>query len=405
VQVGDASATLTSPIFEDGFLAGDPHYHLARLRAEAPVALDVGQRVWVLSGYAEVLAASRDVETFSSRRGILLSEIGVDYPAPPTMMHTDPPQHTRFRRLVEPAFTPEAVAVWEPRLRSGAEYLLDQLPTDEVVDVVSQLAAPYPLRVLADLLGVPERDLPRLREWAEAAVPGVSELPQERMTELMVQMMAYFLSLASTRRAQSDERPHHDVVSHLTSVEVDGDRLNDTELTVFMVQLLVGGNEPARNALAGALVAFAEHPDQWQRLRTHTHLLDSAVEEVLRWTTPVVYYLRTTTRPMRLSGRAIPMGSPVMLLYLSANRDERVFGPTAGMFDIERQPNEHLAFGTGPHVCLGADLARLELRVMFEALLARVEAIELAGTPERSPSLAKPGLLSAPLRLKWAART
>jgi cytochrome P450 len=396
---------LTSPIFEDGFLAGNPHVHLARLRTEAPVALDVEQRVWVLSGYAEVVAASRDVETFSSRRGILLSEIGVDYPAPPTMMHTDPPEHTRFRRLVEPAFTPEAVAAWEPRLRARAESLLDRMPADEAVDVVSHLAAPYPLGVLADLLGIPERDQPRLSEWAEAAVPGVSELPQERMTELMVQMMAYLLSIASARRAATTEGPHPDVVSHLATVEVDGDRLNDTELTVFMVQLLVGGNEPTRNALSGALVAFAEHPDQWQRLRANSALLDSAVEEVLRWTTPVVYYLRTTTRPMRLSGRAIPSGSPVMLLYLSANRDERIFGPTAGVFDIGRHPNEHLAFGTGPHVCLGADLARLEVRVMLEALVSRVEAIELAGAPERSRTLAKPGLLSAPLRLKWAGRT
>lgn len=404
--MGDAfHATLTRPIFEDGFLANDPHHHLARLRAQAPVALDAGYRVWVLSGYAEIMAASHDPETFCSRKGILLSEIGVDYPAPPTMMHTDPPEHTRFRRLVQPAFTPDAIEPWEPRIRARAQAVLDCLPLDEVVDVVSQLAVPFPLQIIADLLGIPEGDVPRLREWAEASIPGVSDLPQERMTELMVQMMAYFLSMASDRLARSDADADEDVVSRLATVEVEGDRLNDTELTMFMVQLLVAGNEPTRNALSGALVAFAEHPDQWQRLRRNHHLLDSAVEEVLRWTSPVAYYLRTALRPVRLAGRAIPTGSPIMLLYLSANRDERVFGSSAGTFDISRHPNDHLAFGTGPHVCLGEGLARLELRVMLQALMARVETIELAEAPEPSTSLASPGLRRARLRFTSARST
>lgn len=412
--MGDAfHATLTRPIFEDGFLANDPHHHLARLRAEAPVALDAGRRVWVLSGYAEIMAASHDPETFCSRRGILLSEIGVDYPAPPTMMHTDPPEHTRFRRLVEPAFTLDRIEPWERRVRERAQAALDCLPLDDVVDVVSQLAVPFPLQIIADLLGIPESDVPRLHEWAEASIPGISDLPQERMTELMVQMMAYFLSMASERLARvdrdadedADNDADEDVVSRLATVEVEGDRLNDTELTIFMVQLLVAGNEPTRNALSGALVAFAEHPDQWQRLRRNPELLDSAVEEALRWTSPVAYYLRTAVRPVRLAGRAIPTGSPIMLLYLSANRDERVFGSTAGMFDIGRHPNDHLAFGTGPHVCLGAGLARLELRVLLETLMSRVETIELAEAPEHSASLAKPGLRRAPVRFTSAGST
>lgn len=401
--MGDAfEATLTSPIFEDGFLANKPHRHLAKLRAEAPVALDAGRRVWVLSGYAEVVAASLDPQTFRSRQGILLSEMGVAYPAPPSMMHTDPPEHTRLRGLVEPAFTPEVVDAWEPRIRTRAEAALDRVPYDEVVDVVSQLAVPLPLQIIADLLGMPEADLPRLSAWSEAAVPGVSELPQDQMTQLMVQMMAYLLSIASERRARAGDDAAQDVVSRLATIERDGDRLNDTELTMFMVQLLVAGNATTRNALSGALAALAQHPRQWQRLQRNPHLLPSAVEEALRWTSPVVYYLRTTSRPVRLAGRAIPTGSHVMLLYLSANRDQREFGESAGAFDIGRHPNPHVAFGAGPHVCLGAGLARTALRVVLEALLSRVDTIEVAGSLEWSRILAKPGLRRAPLRLTKA---
>jgi cholest-4-en-3-one 26-monooxygenase len=168
---------------------------------------------------------------------------------------------------------------------------------------------------------------------------------------------------------------------------------------MFLVQLLVAGNETTRNALSGALVAFAEHPEQWQRLRRDPSLVPAAVEEILRWTSPVVSFLRTTTTQVEMAGRTIPAGSPTMLLYSSANRDAAAFGPTASRFDIGRDPNHHLAFGSGPHFCLGAELARVELRVMLDTLVARVSHIEPAGDVERSMSLVIAGLRHAPLRL------
>ncbi|HET6949244.1 MAG TPA: cytochrome P450, partial [Acidimicrobiales bacterium] len=198
--------------------------------------------------------------------------------------------------------------------------------------------------------------------------------------------------------------PHDDVISLLATVEVDGDMLDDTELAMFLVQLLVAGNETTRNALSGGLVAFSQAPDQWTRLRAEPGLLDTAVDEVLRWTTPVVYFMRTTTRAVEVGGRTIPAGAPVVLHYLSANRDEAEFGPTAGTFDVARSPNHHVAFGSGPHFCLGAALARIELRAVLGALADRVAAIEPAGDVERSMSLVIAGVRRAPLVLAAAKR-
>lgn len=363
------------------------------------MALDSGRRVWVLSGYPEVMAASRDPKTFCSSKGILLDEIGVDYAAPPTMMHTDPPDHTRYRKLVQPAFSRAAIEKLEPRIRSRAVAAVDRVVLDQPTDVVAELAVPFPLQVIADILGIPDQDLPRLYEWSEAAIPGATDLSEQKTTELMIQMMAYLLGIAADRRFT----PRDDVVSHLATVESEGDRLDDHEVAMFMVQLMIAGNETTRNALAGGLVAFSQHPDQWQRLRRDPALVETAVEEILRWTSPVVYFLRTTTRPVKLGGRAIPTGAPVMLLYLSANRDELEFGSTADEFDIGRTPNNHLAFGFGPHFCLGAALARVELRFILETLLARVAYIEPAGPVTRSMSLVIAGVREAPLLLHSAS--
>ena len=408
---------LTAPVFDPGFLAGEPFAHLARLRTEAPVAFDRQHGVWVLSGHPEVLAAARDPAAFCSRRGILLSEIGVEYPSPPTIMHTDPPDHTRYRKLVQPAFSPAAIRAEAPSIRARAEAAVAHLVAvasgasgasgastvsgvpagdgEQPVDVVAELAVPFPLQVIADLLGIPDEDWPRLYEWSEAAIPGATDLPEEQVAELMGDMVTYLLAVAGQRRAE----PRDDVASRLATVTLDGDQLDDAELAMFLVQLLVAGNETTRNALSGGLVAFAQNPGQWDRLRSDPDLLPTAVEEVLRWTSPVAYFLRTTTREVALGGRTIPEGSPTMLLYLSANRDEREFGPTAGAFDIGRQPNHHLAFGSGPHFCLGAELARSELRIMLEVLARRVERFELGGPVERSMSLVIAGVRHAPLVL------
>jgi cytochrome P450 len=387
-----------APVLDEGFLAGDPFPHLARLRAEAPVAFDSERGAWVLSRHAEVTLASRDPATFCSGKGILVIEIGAEYDAPPTMMHTDPPAHTRYRKLVQPAFAPPVMRALDATIRDRARRAVAAIPAGEPVDVVGDLAVPFPLRVISDLLGIPEDDWPRFFEWSEAAIPGATDWPQERIDALMGEMVTYLLATAAARRAD----PHDDVISLLANVEADGDRLDDGELAMFLVQLLVAGNETTRNALSGGLVAFSENPDQWARLRREPHLVDRAVDEILRWTTPVVYFMRTTTRPVTLDGRSIPAGAPVVLHYMSANRDKTEFGPTADLFDITRDPNHHLSFGSGPHFCLGAALARIELRAMLDALTERFAAVEPAGPVDRSMSLVIAGVRSAPLVLREA---
>jgi cytochrome P450 len=394
----DTTATdpdLIGPVLDEGFLAGDPFPHLARLRAEAPVAFDAAHGAWVLSRHADVAAASRDPATFCSGKGILLIEIGAEYDSPPTMMHTDPPAHTRYRKLVQPAFSPPVMRTLDAVIRERARRAVDALPLGAPVDVVAELAVPFPLRVISDLLGIPEDDWPRFYEWSEAAIPGATDWPEERIAELMGEMVTYLLATAADRRTA----PRDDVISRLATVEVDGDTLDDTELAMFLVQLLVAGNETTRNALSGGLVAFSEAPDQWARLRADPGLVDTAVEEILRWTTPVVYFMRTTTREVEVGGRTIPAGAPVVLHYLAANRDEAEFGPTAEQFDVGRSPNHHVAFGSGPHFCLGAALARIELRAVLEALAARVATVEPAGAVERSMSLVIAGVRRAPLVL------
>jgi cytochrome P450 len=315
------------------------------------------------------------------------------------MMHTDPPAHTRYRKLVQPAFAPSVMRALDAAVTDRARRAVAALPSGEPVDVVAELAVPFPLRVISDLLGIPEDDWPRFHQWSEAAIPGATDWPQERIAELMGEMVQYLLTTAAARRAD----PRDDVISRLATVAVDGEALDDTELAMFLVQLLVAGNETTRNALSGGLVALAERPDQWARLRADPGLLGTAVDEVLRWTTPVVYFMRTTTREITVRHVTLAAGTPVVLHYLAANRDEDEFGPTAGELDVARDPNHHVAFGSGPHFCLGAALARIELRAMFEALARRFATIEPAGPVERSMSLVIAGVRRAPLVLTPAS--
>ena len=245
-------------------------------------------------------------------------------------------------------------------------------------DVVAPLAVPFPLQIIADLLGIPEDAWPRFHLWSEAVIPGATDWPEEERQSLQAEMITYLVGEAKARR----EAPRDDIISVLATADVEGERLTDDELTMFLVQLLVAGNETSRNMLSGGLTALAEHPEQWQALREDRGLVASAVEEFLRWTTPVVYFMRTTTRDVEVGGVHIGAGAPVVLLYASANRDADEFGPSADRFDVARRPNHHMAFGFGPHFCIGAALARLEGRVLLEELLNRFA--RGAGRPDRT---------------------
>jgi cytochrome P450 len=384
---------LAAGILDPDLYATDPHPLFARLRAEAPVAWNDAHGFWAVTTHTDVTAIAFDHQTFCSHQGILVEEIGVRYETPPTMMHTDPPAHTRYRRLVQPGFKPSVVRALEPAVRARARALVETLGEDRAVDVVPALSVPLPLQVISEIMGLPVEDWERFYEWSEAVIPGATDWPQERRNRLQGEMITFLIDLTTERR----DHPRSDVLTELARASLDGDRLSEAELAMFLVQLLVAGNETTRNLLSGGLVALAENPGQWARLAADRTLLDSAVEEMLRWTTPVVSFLRTATRATVLSGVAIAAGEPVLLVYASANRDEDVFGPTASSFDVGRHPNPHVSFGNGPHFCLGAALARLEARVVLDELLDRFVALAPAGPVERSGSSVIAGVRRAEL--------
>jgi cytochrome P450 len=379
------------------YQAGDPFALYAELRSSAPVAWhEPDERAggfWAVTTHPEVAAIGTDPEVFCSSRGILVEEIGTTYDSPPTMMHTDPPQHTRYRRLVQPGFKPSMVRLMEAGVTDKARALVAPLPVGEVIDIVGALSIPYPLQVICELLGVDGEQWPRFYEWSEAVIPGESDRSAEERAGLQAEMWEYLIGVAEQRRAE----PVDDLVSALATAESEGDQLSEAELAMFLIQLLVAGNETTRNLLSGGLVALAEHPDQWAALRADRSLLPGAVEELLRWTTPVISFMRTAAVATVVRGQAIAEGDPLLLVYASANRDESVFGPYADQFRIDRHPNPHLSFGFGPHFCLGAALARIEARVVLGELLDRFSSVEVAGEVTRTASPVIAGVRQAPL--------
>jgi cytochrome P450 len=389
---------LTDPSLYSG---GDPFELYAELRRSAPVCwVDrEGGGFWAVTTHPEVSTIGADPVGFCSSRGILIDEIGTTYDAPPTMMHTDPPQHTRYRRLVQPGFKPSMVRLMEAGVTAKARALIDPIQAGVALDVVQELSVPFPLQVICELLGVDGSQWPRFFEWSEAVIPGESERSEEERGLLQIEMWEYLIAVAEARRSA----PADDLVSVLANVGGDGgdggggDRLSEAELAMFLIQLLVAGNETTRNLISGGLVALSERPDQWAALRADRTLIPSAVEELLRWTTPVISFMRTATAPTTIRGQAVAEGDPVLLVYASANRDEAVFGDDADQFRIDRHPNPHVAFGFGPHFCLGAALARLEARVVLDQLLDRFESLEPAGPVERTASPVIAGVRHAPL--------
>jgi cytochrome P450 len=397
-MTADAGHLLDTALYSEG----DPFETYAELRRTAPVCwVDrEGGGFWAVMTHPEVSSIGADPVGFCSSRGILTDEIGTTYDAPPTMMHTDPPQHTRYRRLVQPGFKPSMVRLMEAGVTAKAKALIDPIQRGETVDVVQALSIPFPLQVICELLGVDGSQWPRFFEWSEAVIPGESERSEEERAQLQAEMWGYLVGVAEDRRAA----PADDLVSVLANVgdpEGDGgDQLSEAELAMFLIQLLVAGNETTRNLISGGLVALSERPDQWTALRADRSLIPSAVEELLRWTTPVISFMRTSTAPATIRDQAIAEGDPLLLVYASANRDEEVFGADAGELRIDRHPNPHVSFGFGPHFCLGAALARLEARVVLSELLNRFASLDPAGPVQRTASPVIAGLRHAPLNFQ-----
>ena len=389
---------LTEQFLGVAFSVEDQAAFYSELRGKGRMLWNAVQGFWVAPHHAEVMTVSTDPETYCSGKGILTFEIGTQYPSPPTMMHTDPPDHLRYRGLVQPTFGRRAVRMLEKPVRAAAKALVDRLPIDEPIDIVPPLAVPLPVQVIAQLLGLPEERWDDVWAWSEASIPGTEIYADvERRTALSTEMMSELMRLVAEARIA----PKDDIIGELATTEVDGDRLTDDELAMFLNQLLVAGNETTRNTISGGLVALAEHPDQWARLVADRSLVASAIEEILRWTTAVIYFMRTATKDTVLGGTPIAAGDPVVLVYSSANRDEEEFGPTAGAFDVSRSPNRHVAFGFGAHFCLGAALARLEVAAVLECLLDRgVVRLEPTGPTGRSVSNIIAGVTSAPMILR-----
>jgi cholest-4-en-3-one 26-monooxygenase len=386
----------------DLYVAAVPHERFRHLRQQAPVyfhAEPAGPGYWALTRYDDVVRVSKDPITFSSARGGTniedltedsLSQIRL------MMLNMDPPKHQQFRRLVSIGFTPRMIRALEPRIRQTASAIIDQVASRGHCDFVEEIAAELPLQVIAELMGIPLEDRRKVFEWSNRLIgtddPEFSTSRQDA-TMAAMEMWAYATQLAESRR----DRAGSDLVTTLINAEIDGERLTGSEFEAFFLLLAVAGNETTRNLISGGMLALIEHPHARERLLAEPGLAPSAVEEMLRFVTPVMHFRRTATRATEIRGQRIAAGDKVVMYYTSANRDEDVFRDP-DTFDVARSPNDHLAFGIGEHFCLGASLARLEIRLMFEELLKRLPDIELAGPVRRLRSNFINGYKRIPVR-------
>ncbi|QYB02090.1 cytochrome P450 [Rhodococcus sp. USK10] len=388
----------------DIYTEGVPYAFFDHLRSSEPVYWqpeENGTGFWAVTRHADVVAVSRDSATFSSAVGTTqIDDFDEQTRAKQAAMlvNLDPPDHTRLRQLVSRGFTPRTVKVLEGHIRDICTRIVDRLLEARDVDFVPEAAAPLPLEVIAALLGAPPGDVDRLYYWSNRMI-GFDD-PEYGTTQADGEMAAAEIFLyANELAAQRRIEPRDDIVTKLVQPDVNGDTLTEMEFNMFFVLLVVAGNETTRNATAGGMQAFIDHPDQWRRLQSEPELVASAVEEVLRWVTPVMDFRRTATRDAYIGDQLVRAGDKVVIYYPSANRDEAVFDEPY-RFDIGRSPNPQIAFGgSGVHFCLGAHLARLELRILFETLAARIDRVESTGPVARLRSNFISGIKTMPVRI------
>ncbi|HTZ07942.1 MAG TPA: cytochrome P450 [Acidimicrobiales bacterium] len=377
------------------FIGGVPYEWFAWLRRNAPAYWHEeadGAGFWAVTRHEDCVAVNRDAQRFSSaRKGTFLWDLAEEQLEQQRLMMVtmDPPMHTRYRRLVNKGFTPRTIAQLEQRIHVVADEIIDAVAERGRADFVIDIAAELPLVVLAELLGVPAEDREKMFDWSnrmigreDAEYLGEHASMEENAAEAAAELFGYAAELYEKKRLS----PREDLMSVLSQVELDGEQLSELELDLFFMLLAVAGNETTRNLMSGAMVAFSQFPDQWERLRADRSLLPSAVEEMLRFVTPVMNFRRQATEDTEIAGQRIAEGDKVVFFHASANRDEAVFDDP-DRFDIGRSPNPHMAFGGGgPHFCLGANLARMEIVVMFEHLLDRLPDLHVAGEVERLQS-------------------
>ena len=373
------------------YVEGVPHEWFEVLRRESPVHRHEepdGPGFWAVTRHADVVEVNRDWERFSSNRGATLIDDldpGALEQQRLMMLNMDPPLHTRYRLLINKGFTPRMVARLEKAMTTRATAIVDEICERGECDFVTDVAAELPLQVIADILGVPQEDRHLVFDWSNRLVGAADpeyQHGQEHAVNAAMELYAYAHDLASQRR----ESPKDDIVSILLKAEVEGHTLSELELDMFFLLLSVAGNETTRNGIAHGMLALIEHPDQRRRLIDDPSLVATGVEEMLRWGTPVMHFRRTATCDTAIGGQPVTEGDKVVIWYISANRDEAVFDDPF-LFDVGRDPNNHVSFGGGgPHFCLGANLARMEMKIMFEELLRRVPDMELAGPVQRLQS-------------------
>jgi cholest-4-en-3-one 26-monooxygenase len=387
------------------FAAGVPHEYFARKRRESPVFRAVGRHVpmdyWAVTKYEDLINVSRDAATYSSeRQGVLLEnpQGGTEL----MLVNQDAPRHTRLRNLVARIFTPKYIRELAPSIRRSAATIVDRALELGDLDWVPTVAAELPLIVIADLVGIPQEDRFRVFEWSNRMIGredpeyGLSaETVAEQAQSAAMELYVYASGLAEERLRE----PKDDIITKLLTAELEGEKLTHDEFVMFFLLLAVAGNETTRNLMSGGMVALGENPDQYRLLtERRTELMNPAVEEMLRYVSPVISFKRTATHDTVLRGCEIKENDLVIMFYGSANRDEDVY-PDPDRFDITRNPNDHVAFGgRGPHHCLGANLAREEIRIMFDELLARAN-VEVTGSPVRLHSNLINGIKHLPVRV------
>jgi cholest-4-en-3-one 26-monooxygenase len=381
---------------------GVPHEAMRFLRAEAPVFFHNepgGRGFWAITKYDDVVAISKDPGTYSSARGGTniqdydpehLSTIQM------LMVNMDPPQHNKFRRLARQGFTPRMVSQMEPRVRAVTAQIIDEVIEKGECDFVTKIAAELPLQVIAELIGIPHEDRGKIFDWSNRLIgfddpEFQTSIEDGRMAAM--EMWMYANTLAEGRKGGTGE----DLVTVLLNAEIEGEKLTEMEFDAFFLLLAVAGNETTRNLISGGMLALFDHPEQRARLAADPSLMTTAVDEMLRWVSPVNNFRRTATRDVELRGQKIKENDKVVMWYASANRDEEHFVDSM-KFDVGRTPNEHLAFGTGQHFCLGASLARLEIKVMFEELFKRMPDLQLNGKVRRLRSNFINGVKEIPVK-------
>lgn len=404
---------IESPIEVDlsdpaAFVAGVPHTYFRWLRANNPVHWQEetglsgslrGRGYWALTRYEDIAYVSKNPQLFSS--GVGTCVVG-DLPPRDLanmrqqMINMDPPRHTELRNLMNPHFKPGAMRRTEQNMRLIVAETLDALSGRERCDFVEDISAPISLRGLTHLLGVPDKDSKKFYRWTNRLIGATDpEVSSQWRGRLAVLAIFFYASRARRKRKR---HPTEDIYSSLVHGAFDGASLTKLQLGMNYFLLIIAGNETTRSAMSGGVRALCEHPDQLDRLLRNPGLLPQAIEEMLRWVTPVMQFRRTAMANLELGGQAIRKGDKLVMYYGAANRDPAVFD-NPEVFDIGRRPNPHLAFGTGTHFCVGSHMARLELRIAFEEILGRFPLIRLAGPVERLQSNFISGIKKMPISL------